>query len=151
MIEGVAKRKLSVIADERGYLMEILRPDWEEFRKFGYAYLTAVYPYVVKAWHLHRIQTDHFACISGMIKLVLYDARKESSTYGQINEFFIGDKNPTLVQIPPGVLHGFKGISLEAALIINVPTEAYNYENPDEERLPAHCDQVPYDWARKDG
>jgi dTDP-4-dehydrorhamnose 3,5-epimerase len=35
MIEGVRIRKLKPIPDERGYLMEMLRSDWEEFEKFG--------------------------------------------------------------------------------------------------------------------
>ena len=48
-------------------------------------------------------------------------------------------------------MHGFKGISQETTLIVNVPTELYNYEQPDEYRLPAHTDEIPYDWSRKDG
>jgi len=151
MIDGVKTRKLRLIPDERGYLMEMLRSDWEEFEKFGQVYVTAVYPGVVKGWHYHKIQTDHFICIHGMAKVVLYDGREGSPTYGEINEFFIGEQNPMLLKIPPGVLHGFKGISQEMTLIVNVPTELYNYEHPDEHRLPPHTDQIPYDWARKDG
>ena len=71
MIEGVKTKKLRVIPDERGYLMEMLRPDWEEYDKFGQVYITAVYPGVVKGWHYHKIQTDHFICVQGMAKVVL--------------------------------------------------------------------------------
>jgi dTDP-4-dehydrorhamnose 3,5-epimerase len=151
MIEGVKVRKLRLIPDERGYLMEMLRSDWEEYDKFGQVYITAVYPGVVKGWHYHQIQTDHFICVHGMAKVVLYDGREGSPTHGEVNEFFMGDQNPMLLKIPPGVMHGFKGISQEMALIVNVPTELYNYEQPDEYRLPAHTDQIPYDWSRKDG
>ena len=151
MIKGVKVRKLRLIPDERGYLMEMLRSDWEEYDKFGQVYITAVYPGVVKGWHYHKIQTDHFICVHGMAKVVLYDGREGSTTHGEVNEFFMGWQNPTLLKIPPGVMHGFKGISQEMALIVNVPTELYNYEQPDEYRLPAHTDQIPYDWSRKDG
>ncbi len=151
MIEGVQVRKLRVISDERGYLMEMLRSDWEEFVKFGQVYITAVYPDVVKGWHYHKIQTDYFICVQGMAKVVLYDGREGSATQGEINEFFMGMLNPILLRIPPGVMHGFKGISQEMTLIVNVPTELYNYQQPDEYRLPPHTDQIPYDWARKDG
>ena len=151
MIEGVEVRKLRLIPDERGYLMEMLRSDWEEYEKFGQVYVTAVYPGVVKGWHYHKIQTDHFICVHGMAKVVLYDGREGSPTHGEVNEFFMGQQNPMLLKIPPGVMHGFKGISQEMALIVNVPTELYNYEHPDEYRLPAHTDQIPYDWSRKDG
>jgi dTDP-4-dehydrorhamnose 3,5-epimerase len=151
MIDGVKTRKLRLIPDERGYLMEMLRSDWEEYDKFGQVYITAVYPGAVKGWHYHRIQTDHFICVHGMAKVVLYDGREGSPTHGEVNEFFMGDQNPMLLKIPPGVMHGFKGISQEMTLIVNVPTELYNYEQPDEYRLPAHTDQIPYDWSRKDG
>ena len=151
MIEGVKVRKLRHIPDERGYLMEMLRSDWEEYVQFGQVYITAVYPGVVKGWHYHKIQTDHFICVHGMAKVVLYDGREGSPTHGEVNEFFMGQQNPMLLKIPPGVMHGFKGISQEMALIVNVPTELYNYEQPDEYRLPAHTDEIPYDWSRKDG
>jgi dTDP-4-dehydrorhamnose 3,5-epimerase len=151
LIDGVKTRKLRLMADERGHLMEMLRNDWEEFERFGQVYVTAVYQGVVKGWHFHKIQTDHFICVHGMAKVVLYDSRPDSPTHGEINEFFIGDRNPTLVKIPPGVMHGFKGISPELTLIVNVPTELYRYDEPDEYRLPAHTDQIPYDWGRKDG
>jgi len=151
MIDGVTTRKLRLIPDERGHLMEMLRNDWEEFERFGQVYITAVYPGVVKGWHYHKIQTDHFICVQGMAKVVLYDGRADSPTQGEVNEFFMGTLNPILLKIPPGVMHGFKGISAEMTLIVNVPTELYNYAEPDEHRLPAHTDQIPYDWSRKDG
>ncbi len=151
LIEGVKVRQLRVIPDERGYLMEMLRSDWEEFQKFGQVYVTAVYPGVVKGWHYHKKQTDHFVCIKGMAKVVLYDGREGSPTYGEINEFFIGELNPVLLTIPPGVIHGFKGISTDMTLIVNIPTELYDYDNPDEYRIPPHSGEIPYDWARKDG
>jgi len=151
MIEGVSVRKLRLIPDERGFLMEMFRSDWDEFEKFGQTYITAVNPGAVKAWHYHKIQTDHFICVAGMAKVVLYDGREGSPTYGEINEFFMGTLNPVLLKIPPFVYHGFKGISQEMTLIVNVPTELYNYATPDEYRLPANTDDIPYDWARKDG
>jgi len=151
LIEGVSTRKLRLIPDERGFLMEMLRSDWPEFEQFGQVYVTAVYPGVVKGWHYHKKQSDHFICVSGMAKVVLYDDREGSSTRGLINEFFIGEQNPMLVKIPIGVYHGFKGISDKITLIVNVPTQLYNYEEPDEYRLPPHTDRIPYDWSRKDG
>ena len=151
MIDGVTTRKLRLIPDERGYLMEMLRNDWDEYERFGQVYITAVYPGVVKGWHYHKIQTDHFICVQGMAKVVLYDGRPDSPTCGEIDEFFMGTQNPILLKIPPGVMHGFKGISVDMTLIVNVPTELYNYGEPDEYRLPAHTDEIPYDWSRKDG
>jgi len=151
MINGVKIKDLRVLPDERGRLMEILRSDDELFTKFGQAYLTTAYPGVTKAWHYHKIQTDNFVVIKGMMKLVLYDSREDSPTHGEVNEFFLGEHNPKLLQIPPYVYHGFKCISEQEALVINIPTEVYNYDKPDEYRLDPHTDEIPYDWAGKDG
>ncbi len=151
MIEGVVVKKLKVIPDERGRLMEIFRADDAFFQKFGQVYMTTAYPGVVKGWHYHKKQADNMAVVKGMMKIVLYDGGKDSPTYGEINEIFAGVHNPVLVHIPPLVYHGFKCISVEEALVINAPTEVYNYAAPDEYRLPAHGSEIPYDWSRKDG
>ena len=150
-IEGVKVKTLRVVPDERGWLMEILRSDDRElFVNFGQVYVSATYPGVVKAWHYHRRQTDNFACIAGMVKLVLVDTRENSATRGAVNEFFLGTHNPALVQVPNLVYHGWKCISPEASLVVNVPTEPYDHDEPDEYRLEPHG-TLPYDWARKDG
>ncbi|HOW28639.1 MAG TPA: dTDP-4-dehydrorhamnose 3,5-epimerase family protein [Elusimicrobiota bacterium] len=150
-IDGVRVRPLRAIPDERGRLMEILRSDWPEYQKFGQCYLTAAYPGVVKAWHYHKNQYDNFVCISGMMKLVIYDDRADSKTRGVVNEFFVGTHNLQLIQIPPLVHHGFKCISEHEALVINIPTQLFNYAEPDEYRIPPHTKDIPYDWSRKDG
>ena len=144
-------KKLTVIADERGRLMEILRADDEMFAGFGQVYMTTAYPGVVKGWHYHKRQFDNMAVLRGMMKIVLYDGREGSKTRGDIDEYFAGMYNPILVHIPPLVFHGFKCISTEEAIVVNTPTEAYNYREPDEFRVHPHENAIPYDWKRKDG
>jgi len=151
MIEGIRIKKLKVIPDERGRLMEILRSDDDLYFQFGQAYVTTTYPGVVKAWHMHKKQTDNVACIQGMIKLVLYDPRENSPTSKQISQFYIGVHNPLLVQIPQGIYHGWMCVSEQEAIIVNLPTEVYNYDQPDEHRLDPHDNDIPYDWKRRDG
>ncbi len=151
MIEGVKIKNLKVIPDDRGEVMEILRNDDVMFETFGQVYLSTTYPGVVKAWHYHKLQKDNFACIKGMVRLVLADLRDGSPTKGEINEFYIGERNPLLVQVPIGVYHGWKCLGNEEAYVINIPTKSYNYNEPDEYRLPAHNNGViNYDWAVKD-
>jgi dTDP-4-dehydrorhamnose 3,5-epimerase len=151
VIHGVTVRDLKLIPDERGRLMEILRADDKEFSKFGQVYVTTAYPGVVKAWHCHKLQDDNMTVLKGMAKIVLYDDRAESPTHGLINEFFVGEHNHILIHIPKAVWHGFKCVSDGEVMIVNVVTECYNYEQPDEYRRPAHDPEIPYDWSRKDG
>jgi dTDP-4-dehydrorhamnose 3,5-epimerase len=140
-----------MIADERCRLMEIMRCDDNFFEKFGQVYMTTAYPGVVKGWHYHKKQSDNMAVVKGIMKIVLYDSRKESATFGEINEIMAGIHNPVLVHSPPFVYHGFKCISEDEAIVVNASTEVYNYREPDEFRLPAQTSDIPYSWERKDG
>jgi dTDP-4-dehydrorhamnose 3,5-epimerase len=145
-IDGVWIKDLKVIPDERGRLMEILRSDDEGFDRFGQVYLSTTYPGVVKGWHLHKVQDDFFACVRGMVKLVIYDAREDSPTHGMVKEYYIGDQNAQLVKVPAGTYHGWKCISQEESFVINIPSEPYNYDTPDEHRAPWDTPDIPYSW-----
>ena len=148
MIEGIKVKRLKIIPDERGRLMEILRRDDDLFQKFGQVYMTTAYPGVVKAWHYHKKQTDNFTCVKGKMRLGLYDAREGSSTKGNVEEYTIGPEEPLLVQIPPEVYHGFKCVSTEEAIVINTVTEPYDLNDPDEYRVDAFDNDIPFDWGK---
>jgi dTDP-4-dehydrorhamnose 3,5-epimerase len=85
------------------------------------------------------------------MKVVLYDARDGSPTKGEVNEFFMGEHRPIVLRIPPLVYHGFKTVSQEEALLVNVSTQVYRHDAPDEFRVHPHENDIPYKWARKDG
>jgi dTDP-4-dehydrorhamnose 3,5-epimerase len=147
LIKDVRIKQLRVIPDERGRLMETLRSDDDLFIKFGQAYITTAYPGVIKGWHYHKVQVDNFVSVKGMFKVVLYDDREDSPTRGEVNEFFMGQHNPILLQIPALVLHGFKSIGTEEAIMLNLPTEVYRYDAPDEHRVDPRSPAIPYDWS----
>ncbi|HSK48158.1 MAG TPA: dTDP-4-dehydrorhamnose 3,5-epimerase family protein [Coriobacteriia bacterium] len=151
MIEGVKVKDLKVIPDERGLLMEMWRSDDPDFQQFGQCYLTMVHPGVVKAWHYHKNQCDHFVCVGGMAKVVLHDSREDSPTNGETNEFVIGWQRQRMIIIPEGVYHGFTTVGAEPAYIVNIPTQLYNYDDPDEYRLPFDDESIGYDWSVKNG
>jgi len=151
LIEGAGVRRAKVIPDERGRLGEIMRNDDPWFEKFGQVYFTTTGPGVVKAWHYHAKQFDHFYVIQGLVKVALYDARPDSPTHGTVNETYLGEHCPGLVRIPPGVQHGWMCVGEKEAYIVNLVSEAYDYTKPDEFRTPPHDNDIPYDWTRRDG
>ena len=107
MIEGVVITKLKKIPDERGSIFHMLRKDDKHFIEFGEIYFSLAYPGVVKAG-MNTKQTQNYAVIDGMIKLVLFDNRENSNTHKIIQEIFIGDLNYSLVTIPTGIIAGYK-------------------------------------------
>ncbi len=149
MIEGVAIHPLKRIPDERGSVMHMLRSDDPHFDRFGEVYFSCVHPGAVKAWHIHTRMTLNYAVVSGIIKLVLYDDRPDSPTKGELIEMFVGDQNYSLIQVPPLVWNGFKGVGTETAIVANCATHPHD---PDEiQRLDPFTAEIPYDWELKHG
>jgi dTDP-4-dehydrorhamnose 3,5-epimerase len=147
MIDGVLVHPLRQIADERGKIMHLLRCDDPHFERFGEIYFSVVYPGVVKGWHLHKQMTLNYAVVFGIIKLVLYDERPDSSTRSELQELYLGESNYMLVRIPPGVWNGFKGIGMTQAIVANCATLPHD---PDEiVRLDPFDNHIPYDWTLK--
>ena len=146
MIEGVEIKKLTRHADERGFLMELLRADDPIFTNFGMAYVSMNYPGIVRAWHYHKKQDDYFVVVKGMAKVALYDMREGSPTRGQVDEYYLGDNNNIVLHIPVGVAHGYKTVGTEPSFLINFPSEPYDAREPDEYRLPWDAEQIPYSW-----
>jgi dTDP-4-dehydrorhamnose 3,5-epimerase len=151
MIHGVNLKPLRRILDDRGYLMEILRDDDELFRRFGQVYVSACFPGIVKAWHCHRRQWDHLCIIYGNAKIGLYDDREDSPTRGETASLVIGQLNPALIQVPPLVWHGYTPVGGEMAILLNIPTEHYVYDEPDELRRPPFDPEIPFDWRTEGG
>lgn len=147
MIEGVNVTPLRQIPDERGKIMHMMRVDDSSFENFGEIYFSVVYPNVIKGWHLHTKMTLNYAVVSGMIKLVLYDARKESTTKGEVQELYIGENNYSLVKIPPGIYNGFKGIGIKPAIVANCSDIPHDPEEI--KRIDPLTNNIPYDWDLK--
>ena len=147
MIDGVLIKPLKQIPDERGKVMYMLRRDDPWFDEFGEIYFSIVYPSVIKGWHLHLKMALNYACVSGTIKLVLYDDRENSPTRYDFQEIFLGDSNYCLVHIPPNVWNGFKGIGIQSAIVANCSDIPHNLEEII--RLDPFDPKIPYDWGLK--
>ncbi len=129
MINGVKIKKLIKYSDERGFLTEIFRLDEDDYQPVM-AYASITLPGVVRGPHEHKEQTDGFAFFGpGEFRLYLWDRREDSATKGVKMELDLGASNPTLVIVPPGVVHGYKCISAEPALSVNLPNKLYKGEN----------------------
>lgn len=147
MINDVLIVPLQQIPDERGKIMHMLRSDENHFEKFGEIYFSVSYPGAIKGWHQHTSQTQNYAVLSGMIKLVLFDNRAKSSTKSELVELFIGEENYCLVRIPPGITNGYKTYGAKPAILANCATDPHD---PDEMiRISPFSPEIPYDWSIK--
>ncbi len=125
MIEGVIVKKIEKYPDERGWLAEIYRDDEIEYRP-TMSYISATKPGVIRGPHEHVYQSDCFVFIGpGDFELHLWDKRENSKTNGEYLKLKVGENNPVMVIVPPGVVHGYKCISDITAMNINLPNRLY--------------------------
>lgn len=125
-IEGIEIRDLRFFSDERGWLSELFRhDDMDESLYPVMAYVSMTKPGIQRGPHAHEEQTDYFAFYSSTFKLILWDARKDSPTYGNRMVLFVGRRKPTCVTIPPGVVHAYKNVGSEDGLVLNFPNRLY--------------------------
>jgi dTDP-4-dehydrorhamnose 3,5-epimerase len=150
-IDGVIFRPTRPVPHEDGHVTEVARASWEILRApVVQVHITTTFPGRVRAWGLHQLGTDRLFVVSGLVKIVVFDGRKVSATFGALNEFVVSEKNPGLLVIPPNLYHGWKNIGNSEAIIINMPDRMYNYEQPDALELPWDSETaariVPYRW-----
>ncbi|MHA3019621.1 dTDP-4-dehydrorhamnose 3,5-epimerase family protein [Mycobacterium sp. BMJ-28] len=147
-IEGVAFRPLKTILDGRGDVIELWSEPWEGFTSPTHVYQSATDYGVVKCWHLHEVHTDQFTVTRGKIQVTLVDVRKSSGSFGQVNLFIMGEAYPGLLRIPPGLLHGWKCLSIPEVIVTNL--QSHIYDPSDEYKFPWDC--VLKDvWQPKNG
>ena len=152
LIDGVVVRYARTHPDERGDLCEIYNPAWGLLNApLVYVYQVTVRPGKVRGWVVHKEQDDRLFVSFGTLKIVLYDSREDSSTYGELNQIYLGDHNRGVVIIPRGVYHAMQNISERLAMFINMPTEPYRHEDPDKYRLSLANDVIPYSFEDRLG
>lgn len=124
-MNGVTIKPLNKYEDARGWLTEIFRHDEVDYMP-AMSYVSVTKPGIARGPHEHVYQSDCFVFVGpGTFKLHLWDKRADSSTNGEKIEIEVGENNPTMVIVPPGVVHGYKCISDHDAWCINMPDKLY--------------------------
>ncbi len=144
-IEGVCFKSIANVRGDQSRLTEVWRRDWQlDDLPVDQVFQGVLEPGAVSAWHAHATTTDRLFCASGRLKVVLYDGRDDSSTFGNVIELRLGDERPMLVVVPPRVWHGVRCLSAYPSLMLNLVDKAYDYDDPDHWRLPADSIEIPY-------
>ena len=143
-IEGVKITSLKIISDDRGSVMHMMRNDSKVFDKFGEIYFSTIFKGKIKAWHLHKEATLNYACVYGEVKLVLFDERNGSSTFGEYQEILLSLKNYNLITIPPNIWNGFKGCNDQFSIIANCLNLPHNEKEM--VRLDVKDNRFKYHW-----
>lgn len=149
MIDGVKIKQIKIFNDDRGFFGEIMKQNEESFFEIKQTSYTETYPGVIKAFHWHKKQFDAWFVCKGDAQVVLYDLRASSPTYKETQVIYVGEKKFCLIIIPPNVAHGYRVLGNEKAGLFYHTSEAYNPENPDEERIDWNDSVINFDWITK--
>lgn len=126
-IEGVVFKPLKRYVDGRGWLVELFRQDElakDDRPRMGY--ISETLPGVARGPHEHADQSDYFAFLGpGDFKLYLWDARRNSPTFGHRQAVVVGESNMQAVLIPPGVVHAYRNVGDRPGWVINCPNRLY--------------------------
>lgn len=144
MIQDVKIKILVTHLTTDGYFREIVRDEETLLENFGQSSMSLAYPGFIKAFHYHKEQDDLWYIVSGQVRTVLYDTRKESSTYKQTQEIIMGEDEPKIVLIPKGVAHGYQVLGNKAAVLFYHTTKHYNPK--DELRIPFDDKEIGFNW-----
>jgi len=148
-IDGVRTLKLARFTDDRGFFLEIFRsrPNHPESRALAEFFAGGPVPAQmnysvvdaeghIKGLHYHLKQDDiWFFPPPSKAKVVLYDIRKASPTFGQSQVLVAGGGQDLLIRIPIGVAHGYRPLTNPCSLLYFV-TETFDPAEPDEYRIP---------------
>jgi dTDP-4-dehydrorhamnose 3,5-epimerase len=142
VIAGIRRIPLRRFEDERGWLLEINRGSWHE-KPMRQTNVSFSRKGVIRALHYHeRGQDDLFACLHGMVRIVVLDLET-----GETFTEDIGDDNPVAVYVPGRYAHGFE--ALTDALFCYHVTEEYDPDDPDEHEVPWNDTRVLDLWSTR--
>lgn len=148
LIPGVRVVPYALWPDDRGYFLEVARIGQAAVAGFPpettQVSAALSMPGTIKAFHIHRFQTDYWSPASGMFQVALVDLRPDSPAFGRRNTFYVGALRPWQILIPPGVGHGYKVISQEPGMLIYMTDRTYN--PADEGRIAYNDAGINYDW-----
>ena len=74
----------------------------------------------VVAWHKHKKQTDYWVCIKGSFKVGLC---REIDGKAIVEWEYLSDKNYKILEIPPGVWHGYKALQPDSIMLYSLDKE----------------------------
>jgi dTDP-4-dehydrorhamnose 3,5-epimerase len=148
LIDGVRCREVRNIVTANGITTELYRPDWGIVDgEVQQAIHVALRGGAISAWHQHRKRWDFLFVVAGHLRVVLFDPRDESPTRGQVDVLHLSPQRPMLTAVPPWVWHGVQNLSTGTSCFVNLFDRPYDYDDPDEWRLPADSPEVPYRFA----
>lgn len=144
MIEGVSLHPLKQISVPKGDLWHAFKATDEGFVGFGEAYFTQIKPHEIKGWKRHNRYVLNLVVVSGAVKFVIYDDRKDSPTIGQFQEVTLTPNgNYQRLTVAPGLWMAFAGADSSCtSMLMDLIPEVHDPSEGDRKEL----EEIKYDF-----
>ena len=137
---NVTRIPLRRFEDERGWFMELMRTS-KLPKPVRQSNLSFSRQGVIRGLHYHeRGQDDLFACLHGMVRVVVLD-RESGETFTED----IGEDNPVAIYVSGTLAHGYE--ALTDCLFLYHVTEEYDPADPDEHGVPWDDPRIRHLWS----
>jgi len=104
--------------------MELFRDDeLPDGFKPAMGYVSMTKPGVARGPHEHAEQTDCFVFLDGEYELYLWENRDGKADATEVHR--VGEANPTVAFVPPGVVHAYRNVGTREAFVQNFPDKLY--------------------------
>ena len=145
MINGLILTPMKVIDVVGDSVLRAMSIGNVGYNGFGEAYFSTVKHNTIRGWKKHKEMTLNIVVPVGVIRFVVYDDRKNSSTFGSFQEFILSKDNYNRITIPPNVWVGFQGVGSEINLLLNIANIPHNDTEVDHAQLKS----FGYDWTQE--
>ena len=143
MIEDIEINQLKIISTEGGDVLHGIKASEKQFDGFGDAYFSTVNNGAVKGWKKHLKMTLNLMVPVGKVGFVFFDDREDSQSINTFQSLVISTENYYRLTVPPGIWFGFKGLSEDKNLLLNVA----NIEHDPDEAVNRPIHEIKYDWS----
>lgn len=118
-------RELTLRADARGRLFEILRFVDDGVPPRGQIYTFSVNPGVRRGDHYHLTKREWFTCVHGRVTVLLDDL------HGHTEVVELDADRPAIVYAGPGTTHALVNQGTEVSVVVSYGSEQHQHDAPD--------------------
>ena len=137
LLNKIKISKLKIVKMTTGNVMHVLKRKELKSWKFQEAYISKIKPGKIKAWKLHLKMTLNLVVPKGKVRFVFFSGKKNI-----FRSVILGEKKYARLTVPPKIWFGFKGVSKQESIILNLA----NIEHNSKEILRCEKNKIKFNW-----
>lgn len=114
---NIHSNKVELIKTDGGEVTKLLNGDLSFLKE---VYVTSIDHNSVRAWKQHLKMTLRISVLFGSVKFIFFEELKSIKENIKSESMILDSEDPKILEVPPGIWFGFKGLGKGKNLIINL-------------------------------